>query len=225
MKTLLNRHPWLAYVVPFAVFMLILVISPRFDPWPRAWSIARVVLMAVVIAVFAGGVLDLRLRRPVATIAVGIGVFVLWILPDQLFPGYRSGILFQNAFTGQVESSLPVEARTDTVALAFRFMRAALIVPIVEELFWRGWLPRWLDRMEDFRAIPLGTFTTFSFVATSVLFALEHGAFWDVGLVAGAIYNWWMIRTKSLGDLIWCHAVTNACLSGWVLATAQWHSW
>lgn len=29
-------------------------------------------------------------------------------------------------------------------------------------------------------------------------------------------------RTESLGDLIWCHAVTNRCLSVWVVGMGEW---
>jgi CAAX prenyl protease-like protein len=72
-------------------------------------------------------------------------------------------------------------------------------VPIVEELFWRGWLPRWIDNAEDFRKVPLGSFSRLAFWLTAILFASEHGAMWDVGLAAGVVYNWWMQKTRSPG--------------------------
>lgn len=225
MQTLLAKHPWLPYVVPFVAFVVFLQLGPRLPVSPAAEMIVRVSAMTAIIVLVARPVVSLRLTRPVPTIAIGVGVFLLWIAPDQLFPEYRDSILFQNGFTGNVESSLTAEARVDPVVLILRFVRAATIVPIVEELFWRGWLGRWIDHMEAFWKVPLGQFSRFAFVATALLFAMEHGPYWDVGLVAGVIYNWWMIRTKSLGDLIWCHAVTNACLSIWVLRTGQWQYW
>ncbi|MFL6352575.1 MAG: type II CAAX prenyl endopeptidase Rce1 family protein, partial [Bryobacteraceae bacterium] len=60
---------------------------------------------------------------------------------------------------------------------------------------------------------------------TTILFACEHGPYWDVGLVAGLIYNFWMVRTKSLGDCILMHAITNTALSGHVIATHRWQYW
>ena len=60
---------------------------------------------------------------------------------------------------------------------------------------------------------------------TALLFASEHGAMWDVGLAAGLLYNFWMRRTRSLGDLILAHAVTNACLSAYVLSRGRWEYW
>ena len=61
--------------------------------------------------------------------------------------------------------------------------------------------------------------------ALALLFASEHGPYWDVGLAAGILYNWWMIRTKSLEDCILSHAVTNACLAAYVLTRHQWQYW
>jgi membrane protease YdiL (CAAX protease family) len=58
-----------------------------------------------------------------------------------------------------------------------------------------------------------------------VLFAAEHGPYWEVGLLCGVIYNWWMWRTRSLGDLILVHAVTNLALSLFVIATQRWTFW
>ena len=76
-----------------------------------------------------------------------------------------------------------------------------------------------------FLKVPLGTYAASAFWIVAVLFASEHGPYWDVGLVAGLLYNWWMIRTKSLGDCILAHGVTNALLSGYVLATGKWEYW
>ncbi len=97
-------------------------------------------------------------------------------------------------------------------------------MPILEELFWRGWLPRWIVN-NDWQKVPLGTYNVAAFVATAVLFASEHGPFWEVGLLCGLIYNWWMWKTKSLGDLILVHAVTNAALAAFVLVTKQYAYW
>lgn len=216
---------WAPYVIPFAAFMVLLGVGPMLPLSPRAEAGVRVTLLTAVIFLMARPALDFRVTRPLATVAVGAAVFALWIAPDLLIPGYREHPIFQNGITGEVKSSLSAEARADSVVLALRFARAALIVPVVEELFWRGWLPRWLDRMDNFEAVPLGQYTRWSFWGTSVLFALEHGPFWDVGLMAGIVYNWWLSRTRSLGDLMLCHAVTNACLSVFVLAAGRWEYW
>jgi hypothetical protein len=99
-----------------------------------------------------------------------------------------------------------------------------LLVPILEELFWRGWLMRWLIHA-DFQKVPFGKYAPNAFWIVAVLFASEHGAYWDVGLAAGVIYNWWMVRCKNLADCMLAHAVTNAMLSAYVLIAHQWQYW
>ena len=222
---LTDRYPSLPYVAPFATFMLLLVLGPRLPISHRADAILRIVAVTGVLLLFSRQVIPLTVRHAVTSIALGVGVFVLWIAPDVLFPDFRSSWLFTNGFTGRVEGSVPEAARQDVLVLMLRFARATLLVPIVEELFWRAWLPRYIDRMDDFRAVPLGQFSRAAFLLTALLFASEHGAMWDVGLAAGLIYNFWMQRTRSLGDLILAHAVTNACLSVYVLTLGRWEYW
>ena len=77
----------------------------------------------------------------------------------------------------------------------------------------------------DVERVPLGAYTHLSFWATALLFASEHGSFWDVGLAAGVAFNWWMVRTRNLGDCILAHAVTNACLAAYVLTAGRWEYW
>ena len=214
--------PW---VVPFAVFMLLLAVLPALgiaEPWNALlWA---VVLDAVLIGV-SRRVITLVPKHFLMSTAIGIGVFMFWIAPDALWPDYRSHWLFSNAIVGVPASGLDTAAQQSVVTLWLRAARAVLLVPILEELFWRGWLPRTVDSFDDFQARPLGSYTALSFWATAVLFASEHGSYWDVGLLCGIVYNLWMARTRSIADLIWAHAVTNACLSAYVVFAKQWQFW
>ena len=204
--------------------MVLLASMPSLGLAPRTDAIVRVSLLTVTILAVSRPVLDFRIRYPLGTFAIGVGVFALWIAPDLLIPGWRSSAIFQNSITGSLTVSLPVEVRSDALVLTLRIVRAALLVPILEELFWRGWLPRFLDA-KDFRTLPLGHFSTTSFVATVLLFAAEHGPFWEVGLLAGIAYNVWMQHTRSLGDLIAAHGLTNLLLGLFVLQTGRWEFW
>jgi CAAX prenyl protease-like protein len=133
-------------------------------------------------------------------------------------------VLFSNSLFGAPHSSLPPAAQRSVWVLAWRTIRAATVVPIAEELFWRAWLMRWLID-NNFLSVRLGTYAPLAFFATALLFASEHGPYWDVGLVTGLLYNLWMVRTKSVADCILMHGVTNAVLSGYVLATGNWQYW
>lgn len=225
MNSLILRYPSIPYVGPFVIFMLLLAVAPSL-PFGQPWeSIVRVGILSVVIAVCSGDVLkSLRVKHAVASIALGLAVCALWVAPDLLVPGWRSHWLFQNSLTGTVTTSIAPAELANPVVLALRVMRAALLVPILEELFWRGFLPRWIVN-NDWQKVQLGTYNAMAFIVTALLFASEHGPYWEVGLLCGLIYNWWMWRTRSLGDLILVHGVTNAALSGFVLATGKYEYW
>ena len=166
-----------------------------------------------------------RARRWAGSILMGIAVFVVWIAPDVLWPAYRDHWLFDNLLVGSAQSSVPPDATGSLVFVAFRVIGSVALVPIVEELFWRGWLMRWLIRPEGFQSVRPGTYTHCSFWITAILFGAEHGPYWDVGLLAGVLYNWWMVRTGRLADCIVAHAMTNGMLAAYVLYSGQWRYW
>jgi len=214
----------LRYVAPFVAFLIWLA-AASIVPLDTVWGAPlRVCVLTLVCVICWPRELTLRPTVPAASIIVGALVFVLWIAPDLIMPGYRQGPLFSNDLLGHLHSSLEPGALRNPWILAWRTARAVVVVPVVEELFWRAWLMRWLiDR--QFWRVPLGTYAPFAFWVTALLFASEHGPYWDVGLLTGIIYNFWMIRFKSVADCILMHAVTNAMLSAYVLNTGQWQYW
>ena len=156
---------------------------------------------------------------------LGVAVFLIWVGPDLLFPTYRQHWLFQNALLGQLSvANSGQRSRSRRGCCGRAFCKRWSSCPILEELFWRAWLMRWLISPQ-FEKIPLGAYQAGAFWITAAMFASEHGPYWDVGLIAGIAYNWWMVRTRSLGDCILAHAITNACLCGYVVATRHWEYW
>ena len=213
----------IAWVGPFVVFAAWLLLDkhiPLANPWKE---VVRDGVTLASILVFSRRVLPRSATHWKASVAIGVGVCALWVAPDVLIPGWRSSVVFQNGVLGRVTVSIDPRELTPLM-LALRTARAAILVPVLEELFWRGWLPRWLQDPQ-FNRVPLGQYTPLAFWATAVLFAAEHGPYWEVGLLCGMIYNWWMWRTKSLGDLMLVHGVTNLALSVYVIATHRWEFW
>ena len=193
-----------SYVVPFAVFIAFLALNP-YLPVPQ-W-----VRLTVEIALFltiSRAPLSGFPSRPLQSVLLGVGVFIIWVTPNILFPGYRHLPLFSNAIVGHPLATISDLQKHDLNFLTQRVLVSIVAVPILEELFWRGFLLR---------------LTSFWIVA--LLFASEHGSYWDVGLIAGALYNWWMLRTGNLWDCIVAHAITNACLAAFVIAGNHWEYW
>jgi CAAX prenyl protease-like protein len=154
---------------------------------------------------------------PVTLAACGTGllVFFLWIHMDWTFGGAPGPRGFNPAL-------LP-GGGVRIVMLLFRAGGAVLVVPLMEELFWRSFLIRYIID-KDFEKVALGAFTWASFLLTVVLFGLEH-TYILAGIMAGIFYNLILYRSRSLAQCVLAHAVTNLALAGYVLLTGKWGFW
>ncbi len=211
----------LAYTLPFALFIALLALQQAtpVPGWLR-FDLCVIAIMAVSRKVLQQD----KLRRPLESILLGLAVFAIWVGPDFFFPAWHQHWLFSNGIMGHPAASTTV---ADQGRVEFQIMRALLsviAVPVLEELFWRGWLMRWLID-QPFTKVPLGKYQTQAFWIVAALFASEHGSYWDVGLITGVIYNWWMVRTRSLWSCILMHAVTNAALAWYVITQGKWQYW
>jgi CAAX prenyl protease-like protein len=213
------RHPAAAYVAPFVVYLVFLMAEQA--GVASAFVLYPIKTLAVAATLGWGWRRvrdDLRERRgPLFGALVGVAALGVWIAPELLG-------LIQTDFTIGGFNPTVLDAPHSTLAIVFRVAGAVLVVPVMEELFWRGWMIRWLIK-PDFRSVPPGTFSWESFCVTVALFGMEHGALWHVGLVTGALYNWIYYRTKSLPTCILAHAVTNLLLATYILASGKWGYW
>jgi CAAX prenyl protease-like protein len=119
----------------------------------------------------------------------------------------------------------PVDAdgRIDWLLVAFRIAGAALVVPLMEELFWRSFLMRWIQK-PVFEAVDPRTVGLRAVVLSTFVFTLAH-TLWLAAVIAGLAYAWLYIRTGKLWVAVISHAVTNLALGIWVLRTGQWQFW
>jgi uncharacterized protein len=102
--------------------------------------------------------------------------------------------------------------------LVVRLLGPVLVVPIMEELFWRDWLWRTFAGDGDFEQVEVGTYHPKAFWLVPIIFAMVHVQFLTA-IVWGLLIAWLLVRTKSLGACIVAHATTNLLLGLWVLAT------
>lgn len=155
------------------------------------------------------------IRDTVLACGAGALVFLLWIQMDWTLgaagtaQGYNPGL-----FT---------EKWTRISMTVLRICGAVLVVPLMEELFWRSFLIRFLIDKE-YSAVQLGRFTWASFLISSILFGLEH-SYIAAGVMAGIIYNLLLYKTKSLAQCVLAHAITNLALAIYVVITGKWHFW
>jgi uncharacterized protein len=230
--------PWVA---PFAVFMVFLGIVDGYFPNEHYLLYPlKSLLVASVIAWFWRELPSLKPAAPMGSIAIGTLGVILWValepasiwLGDELTRAWNAAVASVGCTSWETKpESLhapgldPFQLYPAAQAWALFACRVAgitLVVPVMEELFWRGFLMRWLIR-EDFASVPLGTYQPFSFWITTIFFASVHGTEWPQGVIVGVIYGAWFVRTKSLGSVMLAHGVTNLLLAISCLSTGQWH--
>ena len=211
-------------ILPFAVYMGFVGVSP----WLPSDSLIHLSLypikiIAVLGILFAFRTSYLELHQPILTttkeagMAIGLGLVVygLWVHMDWPW-----------AMQGEATGYNPFEAGTmiGSLLAGIRLFGASLVVPLMEELFWRSFLLRWIVNPDAFEQVPLGRFTLCSCLATIILFGLEHHL-WLAGMMAGAIYNGLLYQTRRLWPCVLAHATTNLALGLHVLITQEWQWW
>lgn len=216
------RAAWFPYVAPFAVFALFTYGGGQWPGAAHLWYLAKTVVVGTTLWAFRHRYPELGWsRRPgnwaIATV-VGVVVLVVWVTPEKalapLMMGDPSGFDpyafgFGTGLTGGV--------------IAVRILGASVVVPVMEELFWRSFLMRYLIDA-DFQRVSLGAFSTLSFVAVATAFGFEHHR-WVVGIFAGIAYGGLLVWRRDLFTCILAHGVTNLGLGLYVLKTGQWHFW
>ncbi len=100
-----NQRATVAYIGPFLAFVALMTVERMTPLPPELLYPLRFVLIAALIGAVSWPYLSFRPSAPLASIAVGIAVFLMWIGPDLLF-GYRHFWLFDNSLTGAAHSSL-----------------------------------------------------------------------------------------------------------------------
>lgn len=214
----IRADPIIARGAPFLLFIGLVVLGSGLQmPWI---VVGRAVVVAALLAWFWRGYTELRgpaKVRPAdwaSGLACGIVVFLAWIALDQDW-----------AVLSRAAGYMPLRAdgSVDWFQALGRLAGFAVVVPVMEELFWRSLVLRWIER-HDFQSLVPRDVGWRAFAITTALFAFEHDR-WLAGAIAGAAYNWLYMRSGNLWVPIVAHVVTNGILGLWVLQTGRWEFW
>lgn len=244
----IRRSPTVAHVAPFVTFLLLLPLTDlvkqdRPDaPWwltaPEHWIYPLQTVVCLGLLAFFWRNYEFRPCRgqgfAVSMALVGIAV---WILPSLLF----DWLDIETSDYRETWALVGVSAR-DTgfdptifadrpfwfgVVVVGRLVRMVIVVALIEEVFWRGFLMRYLiDLDRPFHETPFGTPGRVSVLLTVALFTAEHNPVdWVGAVVFGSLACWVAIRTRSLFACVLMHAVANLVLGIFVVTTGRWGFW
>ena len=140
----MRRDSTAAYVAPFAVFVGCMALEHVVPLPPGILYPMRAALVLMTLAMVSRHVIPWRPSWGLTSTLVGIAVFAIWVAPDLLWPNLRTHWLFRNFLVGEAQSTLPAALKSNVGFLSVRVFGSVVLVPIMEELFWRGWMMRWL---------------------------------------------------------------------------------
>lgn len=174
---------------------------PSIRHWPMAFGAGLVVL-----AIWIG------LETPWANAVPSVSAFYqkFFILP------------FNEVPEAVINSPLAPENAGWPITIV-RLLGSAVVIAVIEEFFWRGFLYRWLMG-NDFLKVSVGKLDWRQLLIMSALFGLEHNR-WAVGMITGVIYGLVMIRSRDIWTACLAHIVTNFTLGLYVLVTGSYQFW
>ena len=111
----------------------------------------------------------------------------------------------------------------NTVEIILKLIISVVLAPVVEEVFTRFFLIRWLVE-KNWKKVKLGKYTHLSFIVTVLFFGFSHNR-WLPGLITGVILNLLLYKRKNIGSCVLAHGVANLALGIYVIYTGSWHFW
>lgn len=194
------RDPAVARILPFAVFMLTALLATTFSQTPGVVYPLRMLVIAAVLLPFWPIYRALDWRLDPLAIAAGAAVGLGWVLipvTPATTPPY--GALAGGALT---------------LWFVIRGLGTVLLIPLIEELFFRDYLERRL------RFGPGPGWAVLAAGLSAALFAALHGR-WAEALVAGLVFSAVARRRDRIGDAILAHAVANAVVFAAAVASGN----
>ena len=208
-----TTHHTAAYLLPFLAILAAGMISRASSSGFETWYALRLVAVAA-LALGWQPLAELDWRLGWRGVAVGFAVFALWLGASRL-------ILTQHGIPAPLAAMSP-GARYAWIAA--RIFVGVLVVPVAEELAYRGYLMRRV-LAEDFEAVPFVSVGWIPLLVAAVAFGVLHGALWLPGIAAGVAYGLVLTRTGRMGEAVAAHVTSNLLIAACVLTTGQWQLW
>ena len=214
----------LAYLAPMACFMVLVWLGTQ-ATWLYPWAyVARTLAAGGLLIYFRKYYTPIRWNYWWLGIIMGVVGIVQWVGMDSLL---QQG--YPKIFALDAEAAFnPEKAFANPLVrwgwISVRIFGASLVVPFMEELFWRDYLWRRIIAPADYRLARVGEWDAATFLIVSVAFCAVHPQ-WLTAIGWGMMIGGLLVYTRSLGACIIMHGVTNLLLGLYVLHTRQWQWW
>jgi exosortase E/protease (VPEID-CTERM system) len=209
-----TTDPTASYLAPFLLVLAAGMISRATSGRFETWYALRLLAGGAAIAVYRPRLLALDWRFSWRSGAAGVAVFALWLVAGH----------FLLAPQGMPAALAAMSAASRALWIAGRVATAVLVVPLAEELAYRGYLLRRLVAA-DFDSVSFADVGWIPVLVTAVAYGILSGPLWSAGIAAGLVFALLLTRTRRMGEAVAAHAFANALLCAAVLLGGQWQLW
>jgi uncharacterized protein len=206
-------------VFPFALFAALTLLQGRFGDASQYWIYTlKTILAFCVLWLVWPHVKEMRWKVSWEAVLVGILVFLAWIGLDGHYPMLAARKATFNPVQTYGAGTVPA-----ALFIAVRMIGSTLVVPPLEEVFYRSFLYRYLIQI-DFLKVPLRLWDLRAFLVVSLAFGISHYE-WLPGILCGFAYQALICRKNRLGDAMTAHAITNILLAVYVVLRSAYQFW
>ena len=211
--------PILVRIIPFAAFAALTLVQDSFGEAPQYWIYAlKTMVGAWLLWVMRSYIKEMRWAFSWESVVVGVAVFVAWVGLDGHYP-----LMAERTASFNPSSTYGAGSISALIFIAVRLIGSSLVVPPLEEVFYRSFIYRYLVKSE-FLAVSLGHFNWKAFLIAGVVFGIGHYE-WLPGILCAFAYQWLVCRKNRLGDAMTAHAITNFLLALWVITQNAYRFW
>lgn len=200
------RRDWLAArILPFIAFMMVSTLTSAFFIHAELGYPIKTVVMLLALLLFLPAYRSRDWAPQAVPLLAGlaVGAFWIWTAPGETMDGF---------VLSQLLSSLPPAMLV--IWIVARTIGTIALVPVIEELFFRGYVLARLDRGGMvWRLVALAV--------SSLLFGLLHGRLIEASL-AGLVFGALMLWRGRIADAVWAHVAANAVVAMVALMRGDW---
>lgn len=191
------------YIIPFLAYILTGMLAKIFFDEYVSYAIKTTITLGLILYFWKD--YNFKFKFKYRDFFVGFLIFIIWILLDIGF---------------SKEAVIP----PNMIFLIFKIVGMIFVAAVIEELFTRDFLMRYLIDPNNYKKVKIGAYSAYSFVVTVLFFGFSH-QLWVAGLITGIVLNLYLYNEKSIERCIVAHSSANLFLIIYVLVTSSYWLW
>lgn len=224
----------LAHVAPYATW-IVGMFAVGFLNAPSAWTyvVKSVLAFGLILCLWPLRIYTrLSFKDCLLSVLIGLSIAALWMLPELCGGGtwrafyHRWCILPLGAYPDYYPTPIVSDFEPSLCGWGLtigKLLGSAIVIPVAEELFFRGWLYRWLQGFESWSKRS-GSYSPHAFWIVVLVFAIEHDRYIG-GALAGLAYGYLANIRGSMKGAILAHSITNLIIGLDVICAGHYFFW